>query len=156
MGSLPAKFPRNPGAPEAGREFLLADRALDRASTGALWLARADIAQTVVDALSYGADELEQYDLHAWVVMANHVHVLMTPHEEVDKIMARIKGRTARIANEILNRSGTAFWRREYFDRWMRTSAEFCKVVEYIEMNPVKAGIVENPEDYPWSSAYPE
>ena len=68
--------------------------------------------------------------------------------------MSRIKGRTAREANEILSRTGESFWRREYFDHWMRTSAEFQKVAEYIEMNPVNAGIVENPEDYPWSSAY--
>ena len=118
-------------------------------------MARADIAQNVVETLEYGANQLRQYDLHAWVVMANHVHILITPHVDVGKIMARIKGRTARAANEVLNRSGAAFWRREYFDRWMRTSSEFQKVAEYIEMNPVKAGIVENPEDYPWSSAHP-
>ena len=120
-----------------------------------MWLARADIAETVVDTLLYGADELGQYDLHAWVIMANHVHMLITPHEEVSKIMSRIKGRTAKAANEILNRTGQPFWRREYFDRWMRTSAELRKTAEYIEMNPVKAGIVESPEDYPWSSAHP-
>ena len=154
MGSLPAEFPRNPNAPDAGREFLVADRALDRATTGPLWLARPDIAQTVVDALEYGAESLRRYDLHAWVIMANHVHILISPHEDIDKIMARIKGRTARVANEILYRTGIAFWRREYFDRWMRTSAEFQRVAQYIEMNPVRAGIVSNPEDYPWSSRY--
>ena len=87
--------------------------------------------------------------------MANHVHALMSPHEDIGRIMAGIKGRTARVANEILGRSGQAFWRREHFDRWIRTDAEFCKVAEYIERNPVKAGLVKNPEDYPWSSAYP-
>ena len=54
IGSVPAVFPGNPNAPDAGKEFFIADRTLDRATTGALWLACADIAQTVVDTLLYG------------------------------------------------------------------------------------------------------
>ena len=153
VGSMPAKSPRDPHAPEAGREFLIADRTLDRKTKGPLWLARADIAQTVVDSLHRGS-EPRHYDLHAWVVMANHVHILVTTHVEVGKLMASLKGSTGRKANEILHRQGLAFWRREYFDRWMRTSDEFRKVFRYIEMNPVTAGIVKRPEDYPWSSAH--
>jgi len=44
-------------------------------------------------------------------------------------------------------------WHREYWDRFIRNERHFQQVVEYIHQNPVKAGLVERPEQWPWSSA---
>ena len=49
--------------------------------------------------------------------------------------------------------TGERFWRRESYDHWGRNPAELRKIIHYIEWNPVKAGLVKDPEEYPWSSA---
>jgi REP element-mobilizing transposase RayT len=139
--------------PSAGKNFVLMDRALDRANRGPLWLKDPRIAQLVVDSFFFGEQKLEQYVLHAYVVMANHVHLIIWPKVELAKITRGLKGATARRANEILGRTGQAFWRRESYDHWVRDSAELAKIAHYIEWNPVKAGLVNDPEEYPWSSA---
>ncbi|MGE5645668.1 MAG: transposase [Acidobacteriota bacterium] len=94
------------------------------------------------------------YRLHAWVVMANHVHVLLTPRVTASKLHQSVKGFTARQANELLGRTGEQFWQRESYDRWVRNEQEFQRIVGYIERNPVTAGLVARVEDYRWSSAH--
>ena len=59
---------------------------------------------------------------------------------------------TSHEANKILNRTGQ-FWMEEYFDRYIRDEKHLNNVIEYIDNNPVKAGLVENPEDFKWCSA---
>jgi REP element-mobilizing transposase RayT len=98
------------------------------------------------------ADSLRHYRLHAFVVMSNHVHVLITPEISVPRLMNSLKTRTARTANEILGRTGKPFWQNESFDRWCRDEIEFEAVRNYIENNPVKAGLVKSPEQWRWSS----
>jgi REP element-mobilizing transposase RayT len=139
--------------PNTGRDFVLADRALDRSSRGPLWLKDPRIAELVVDSFFFGEQRLGHYILHAYVVMANHVHLLLAPKVELARITRSLKGSTARRANEILGRTGEVFWRRESYDHWVRNPSEFRKIVHYIEWNPVKAGLVSDPEEYPWSSA---
>ncbi len=129
------------------------DRLLDHARTGPLYLARPELAELVVQAIVEGRDTLGHYDLHAFVVMANHVHVLITPRVPVSKLLQRLKGSTARRANEMLGLTGRAFWQEESYDRWMRDEREFQRIRVYIEENPVRASLVALPEDYPWSSA---
>jgi putative transposase len=68
-------------------------------------------------------------------------------------ITRSIKGRPAREANAVLARTGRPFWQDESFDHWIRHCQEFAKVRAYIERNPVKAGLVEWPEQWPYSSA---
>ncbi len=67
--------------------------------------------------------------------------------------MQWIKGRTGRKANRILGRVGDAFWQAESFDHWIRSEEEFGALVDYVENNPVKAGLVEAAEEWAWSSA---
>jgi len=86
--------------------------------------------------------------------MANHVHLLITPRTPVPKLMQRLKGSTARRANEILRLTGRGFWQEESYDRWVRNEREFRRIQGYIEENPVRAGLVAVPEDYRWSSAW--
>jgi len=95
-----------------------------------------------------------RYRLFAWVVMPNHVHTLMTRFEsyELKDLLHSHKSYTAHEANKILQRTGK-FWIDDYFDRYARNEKHFYKTIEYIENNPVKAGLCEKPEDWPFSSA---
>jgi REP element-mobilizing transposase RayT len=136
-------------------QFLAAERSLDRALSGPRWLAQPEIASLVVKALQRG-EELKRFALHSWVVMPNHVHVLLEPAGSVRAITKGIKGITAKEANAILGRIGKAFWQDESFDRWVRNSAEFERVRLYIENNPVKARLARRPEEWHWSSAHRE
>ena len=83
--------------------------------------------------------------------MPNHVHFLIFPTEgamPLKKAVERFKGRRAREVNRILGREGR-FWQQDWFDRWMRDEAERARTVEYIRMNPVKAGMVKDWRKYP-------
>ena len=93
------------------------------------------------------------YGLCAWVVMANHVHVLLWPRAPLEKITRAVKGFTARQANKLLGRTGKRFWQEESYDHWIRREEEFQRISAYIESNPVSAGLVKKPEDWLWSSA---
>ncbi|MCW5554035.1 MAG: transposase [Verrucomicrobiae bacterium] len=95
----------------------------------------------------------QEYRLLAWVVMPNHVHLLVeiwqTPQAE---LIQNWKGFTARRINRLLGRRGQ-LWQDDYWDRYIRDAAHYRKVVHYIEANPVKAGLVKAPEQWPFSSA---
>jgi REP element-mobilizing transposase RayT len=129
------------------------DRILDSANCGSLWLKDARVAGCVADTLRFCETEPRLYDLHAYVVMANHVHALISPHAPLSKITRTVKGFSARKANDILGRRGQPFWQDESFDHWVRDEASFLRIRLYIEMNPVRAGLIQKPEDWPWSSA---
>jgi putative transposase len=150
-GSLPHDRYPPPGL-RAGEALVWMDRYVDTARTGPMYLLREDIARIVVHSLQHGVD-LGHYDLRAWVIMANHVHVLLLPKIRPEKLLGALKGCTAREAHLVLGRTGQPFWQAESYDHWVRDAREFQKIVDYIENNPVKAGFVTRPEDYPWSSA---
>ena len=86
--------------------------------------------------------------------MANHVHLLVTPRTEPSRFLKSLKGFTARQANRVLGRTGEPFWQAESYDHWVRNAGEHARIRRYIEQNPVKAGLVQQAEDYRWSSAY--
>ena len=111
------------------------------------------VAEVVENALFYHHEKL--YYLTAWVVMPNHSHLLCTPLADVEirTIAHSIKSYTAHEANKLLKRNGQ-FWQHEPFDRYIRNKKHFVNVIEYIENNPVKAGLCESPEDWRFSSAY--
>jgi REP element-mobilizing transposase RayT len=138
---------------KGGARFAAADRLLNRAATGPHWLAQPEVAACVAQVLRYCADTLHLYDLRAWVMMSNHVHILIDPHTNLSQIAKAIKNYSARKANEILGRTGEPFWLDEYYDHWARTEEESERIVRYIEFNPVSAGLVSRPEDWIWSSA---
>jgi putative DNA methylase len=140
---------------DPGKQFLALDGHLDSACSGPLWLADPEIADYAEYPLIRGAT-LHHYELHAFAIMPNHVHVLLTPLRPLSKITNAIKGVAARDANATLDRIGKPFWQDESFDHWVRNSAEFERIRHYIEWNPVSAGLVANPEDWKWSSIHPE
>jgi putative DNA methylase len=95
-----------------------------------------------------------RYRLIAWVVMPNHVHVLIEtiPGHALSDIIHSSKSFTAKAANRILKRTGV-FWEQEYFDRVIRDENHFWNAVSYIQENPVKAGLVPLAAAWPYSSA---
>ena len=107
----------------------------------------------VEDSIHYAARQLRYYELHAYVVMPNHVHLLVLPLVDAGRLLQSLKGFTARKANQMLHREGEPFWQRESYDHWVRDAREFNRIRAYIENNPVTAGLVTKPEDHPWSSA---
>jgi len=117
-----------------------------------MYLRQPEIAQIIVVSIHKGV-ALGHYEPGAYVVMANHVHLLIRPKIATDRLLKSLKGATAREANLLLQRTGEPFWQKESYDHWVRNQAEFDRIRAYIETNPVKAGLVTNPQDYPWSSA---
>jgi putative transposase len=151
-GSLPASLLLPPGPLASGQAFVWLDRQLDAPRGGPIYLRQPDVARIVVGSIHKGAD-LGHYELGAYVVMANHVHLLIRPLIAPDRLLKSLKGATAREANRLLGRTGEPFWQKESYDHYVRNASEFERIRIYIETNPVKAGLVRNPEDYPWSSA---
>lgn len=130
----------------------MADRLLDAVATGPRWLKLPKVAEAVVKVLLEG-ERAGQYDLGAWVLMPNHLHVILRPHARLCAVVASIKARSAGEANRLLDRRGQSFWARDHFDRWIRDRAGEQRVTAYIARNPVKAGLCACPEDWFWSSA---
>ena len=153
-GSLPAHrvFPPDSLA-RSGKAFVAMDRLLDRGASGPLYLHRPELADMVVAALHDGERRFHRYQLHAYVVMPNHVHLLVTPKVVATRWLAPLKGFTAYRANELLGSHGQAFWQDESYDHLVRSEAQFDRIRSYIEENPVKAGLVSESQQHPWSSA---
>ena len=122
--------------------FPLQDRSLDCAMKGPRWLENPVIAALFVEALLHGEKVRGSYDLFAWAVMPNHVHIVLKPHEKLPEVVRWMKTASAARANRLTGRTGQPFWQREYFDTWMRSSQELASVIFALRA-----------EDWPWSSA---
>jgi REP element-mobilizing transposase RayT len=124
---------------------------LDR-GVGACYLRNPRIANLVQSALVHF--DGERYRLSAWVVMPNHVHLLAAPlpYHSLSSIMHSIKSYTSQEANRLLGRKGR-FWFEDYFDRYIRNAQHFDNALDYIESNPVRAGLCKSVRDWPFGSA---
>jgi putative transposase len=80
----------------------------------------------------------------------------MDPLIPLSEIMRWLKTATANRANKLIGKTGTPFWQREYFDRWIRSEKELSSVIAYVEENPVRSGLATCCEEWQWSSAYKE
>jgi hypothetical protein len=100
-----------------GRNFAGADLELDRATSGPSWLIQPRIAECVRETILKGESERKLYHVVAFVVMPNHVHLLIEPKSPAPKITQFIEGVSALRANELLLRTGHPFWQDESFDR---------------------------------------
>ena len=150
------------------------------AGHGSCVLARPECAQIVID--NWQHFDGQRYRLLAWVVMPNHVHVLIEtlPGWPLDSILHSWKsytskrilallendrpaGRQRSLAGEppalpggppaVPGRQAQQLWQREYWDRCVRDERHYAAVIDYIHHNPVKAGLVPTPEAWPFSSA---
>ncbi|HUT23768.1 MAG TPA: transposase [Sumerlaeia bacterium] len=114
-----------------------------------------DTARIISAAWTFYAEKGNVY-LAAFVVMLDHWHVLFAP--ALDTTLAAQMQRAGRWigrqTKEAVGRRGCR-WQDGYHDTRIRSSKQFLFVRNYIETNPIKAGLVESPEDWPWSSASP-
>jgi putative DNA methylase len=85
--------------------------------------------------------------------MANHVHVLLTPNVDLSEVTKQLKGGTSYQINKLQNEQGRILWQDESYDHWARDENEMLRIIDYIENNPVKAGLCKKPSDWRWSSA---
>jgi putative transposase len=94
-----------------------------------------------------------QCDLHAYVLMTNHVHLLVTPRIErgVSSLMQQLGRRYCRFVNRIYARTGSLCEGR-FRSNPVEAEAYFFECMRYIELNPVRAGMARHPSQYPWSS----
>jgi len=111
------------------------------------------------DDLAAYANWLEEYArewdvaVHAWVFMTNHVHLLLTPNREdsISKMMQALGRRYVRYFNRTYRRSGT-LWEGRFRSCVVDAEEYLLTCQRYIELNPVRAGMVNSPEEYIWSS----
>ena len=104
-----------------------------------------------------------RYDVLAYVIVPNHFHWVFRPlaswrdgcasRTEREIIMHSFSRQTARVCNRMLGRTGR-FWQHESYDRVVRDETELQRIIDYIEYNPVKAGLCERPEQWAFSSAW--
>lgn len=96
----------------------------------------------------------EAYLLHEFVVMRNHVHLIITPAEmTLERAMQLIKGGFSHRVSET-GRKNTEVWQRGFTDHRIRNGEYFLQHREYIYSNPVRAGMCVQPEEYLYSSAH--
>lgn len=94
-----------------------------------------------------------EISVHAWVLMTNHVHLLVTPGSDngVSRMMQYLGRLYVRYFNRKYERTGT-LWEGRFKSCLIRCETYFLVCQRYIELNPVRAGMVERPDDYRWSS----
>ncbi len=170
-GSLPYDLRAELRSEIERRFFKRYDNLLDQSRENR-WLSDNRVASIVRENLYHHNGQ--KYQLLAYCVMPNHVHVLLQPFqidaaagqesqatsdEIADSIsplgstMHSLKSYTANKANELLGRQGS-FWQHESYDHWVRDLDELDRIVEYIRANPVRARLCEQPTDWRFSSAY--
>ena len=123
---------------------------LDRGH-GQCWLRQSTVAASVEEVLR--VEDVQTCRLQAWVIMPNHVHLVVDVLEmPLSKLLNGWKGTSSRVANQHLCRHGR-FWQPDYWDTLVRDAAHMNRAIRYVENNPVKAGLAHDPKAWPWSSA---
>jgi REP element-mobilizing transposase RayT len=150
-GSTP---PKPDTLDEIEREYFRGLEAFLDRGMGECCLRTPGIALIVSDAIRYF--DGQRYRLDSWVVMPNHVHLVLwpMPNHSLSKILQSLKRFTAREANKMLQRTGQEFWQPESYDHWIRNDEEHTRCCRYVVNNPVKARLCQTPEQWGWSSAW--
>lgn len=92
--------------------------------------------------------------IYAYCLMTNHVHLVIDPGDQPEnlaRLMKRLAGRQTRLVNRLEGRSGT-LWEGRYKSSPIETDRYLLACCRYVEMNPIRAGMIRDPGDYPWSS----
>lgn len=152
FGSLPKQVLADLHSAEAATKLANIDFALDQSKDDAVFSVPA-YANIMQNALRYF--DGDRYDLQAWCVMPNHVHVVLVTHPEhlLGNIVKSWKHSAAWSINKARGTSGGVF-ALDYFDRYMRNLRQAEATIHYVEANPVRAGLCADCADWPWSSAF--
>ncbi len=141
---------------EQKRFFAVSDEYLDNNPNGPYWLKERAVAEHVKEALHHR--DKKQYDLHAFIIMPNHVHMMMTllPNAPVlYKVMQELKKFIGLNGNRALGRQGQ-FWEEESYDHVVRNDGAFFRILNYILEKPVKARFVKEWQQWPYSYVHPD
>jgi len=112
---------------------------------------RVELAEIVESTLVHFQGD--RFALHAWVVMPDHVHAVVTPRTKtLAEIVRSWKSFSAHQINKVRGRKGRV-WQVESFSHIVRNNADFERFVEYVERNPVEAGLCDASGSWPFSSA---
>lgn len=132
----------------ANREYI--EECLNK-GYGECLLKRKECAEIVENLLLSGNNL--NYETISWIIMPNHVHAIikMKQGNSLSNIVKIWKGRSAFEINKMLGHRGS-FWQRDYFDRYIRNERHLLAAIDYVHMNPVKAGLVNKSEDWEFSS----
>ena len=118
------------------------------AGYGQCFLKNDQVAKIIQDNLLHY--DGRKYNLINWCIMPNHVHVLIEVLEgTLTEILRSWRSYTAHEANKVLGRTGQ-FWMEEYFDRYIRDAQHFRDVMDYIDNNPLKAGLASQASPWRW------
>ncbi|MCL1045424.1 transposase [Shewanella electrodiphila] len=92
-------------------------------------------------------------EIHAWVFMTNHVHLLCTPlhPNSISQMMQALGRQYVRYFNHTYKRTGT-LWEGKFKSCLVQSEDYLIQLYRYIELNPVRANMVTDPAEYPWSS----
>lgn len=145
------KVRRKMMADQRKRYFSTFDSMLDRAVNGRNWLHDERVSNMIAEAIRFR--DGKAYDLLAYCIMPNHVHMVFTVERSTTSlcmILQSLKAYTAREANKILCQKGT-FWQHESYDHVVRDGKELEHIIHYVLHNPVKAGMVTRREQWKWS-----
>jgi REP element-mobilizing transposase RayT len=95
------------------------------------------------------------FRLSAWVFLPDHWHAMVYPPHPltISRVMEAIKDSATKRLNHARGEGGL-LWQPRFFDRALRTVREYHEKVQYIHLNPVKAGLASRAEDWPWSSVH--
>ena len=117
----------------------------------AIFVSKTDY-QTLLDLLVENADKFD-VAIHAYVLMSNHFHLLVTPQtaDGVPQMMQAVGRRYVLCFNNAQKRSGT-LWEGRYKSTLIQSERYLLACMSYIDLNPVRAGLVAQAGDYPWSS----
>jgi putative transposase len=139
---------------EQRRLFARWEMALHSDKSGPTWLQEPKIAKLLCDSIHRRDSAV--YDLIAYCIMPNHVHIVFMPiakpdgtYHSLSSIMHSLKRYTAQQANLLLGREGP-FWQHESYDHVVRDEAERVRIVSYVLSNPEKAGLVAPGAAWPW------
>jgi REP element-mobilizing transposase RayT len=148
LNTLSPEERRHRAYDEQMRMFGRWEAALDAAQESPRWLADDRIARMMVESIRWRDGKV--YELLAFCIMPNHVHMVFSTDNPLPVVMQSLKGYTSRQANQILNRKGK-FWQDESYDHVIRNEEELERILKYVVNNPVKAGLVDAPEQWPWT-----
>ena len=132
-----------------GHAYLVTTVCVDRTPLFNEWSCASVAAATLADARLWRAARLD-----CWVLMPDHLHVLVTLGDEaLPQLMRRIKAVTSGAVNHVLKRTRDPVWARAYHDHALRHEEDLRGVARYVIANPMRAGLVTAPGDYPFWDA---
>ena len=114
------------------------------------------ISKLLIDAF-FWMDSQKRFSLGAFVIMPDHYHLvsILAGRNTLPGVMKSLGSYSSREINGRLETSGS-IWQKGYYDRSIRKSEDIKEVFDYIHNNPVRKGLVDNPEEWPYSSMHPK